>query len=116
MERSDLIPQFPFRLQTATIVGEENRAVTVHLKPDQAQIVGEAIRAGLIETPDDVVDVGVETIRQWLKAGAETPPSDKTLPVHLRARNLVELFAESPFKGLDLDFERDRDTDRNIDL
>jgi hypothetical protein len=90
--------------------------VTVHLKPDQAQIVGEAIRAGLIETPDDVVDVGVETIRRQLNAGAEARTSDKTLPVHQRARNLVELFAESPFKGLDLDFERDRDTGSNIEL
>ncbi len=90
--------------------------MTVHLKPDQAQIVGEAIRAGLIETPDDVVDVGVETIRRQLNAGTEARPSDKTLPVHQRARNLVELFAESPFKGLDLDFERDRDTGSNIEL
>jgi hypothetical protein len=90
--------------------------VTVRLKRDQAQIVAEAIRAGLIRTPDDVVEVGVETIRQQLNAGTEVRPSDNTVPVHQRARNLVELFAESPFKGLDLDFERDRDTGRNIEL
>ena len=89
--------------------------MTVHLKPDQEQIVGAAIRAGLIRTPDDVVEVGVETIRQRLSA-TEARPSDETLPVHQRARNLVELFAESPFKGLDLDFERDRDTGRDIEL
>jgi hypothetical protein len=90
--------------------------VTVHLKPDQARIVGAAIQAGLIRTPDDVVEVGVETIRRQLNAGAEVRPSDKTLPVHRRAKNLVELFAESPFKGLDLDFERDPDPGRSIEL
>jgi hypothetical protein len=88
----------------------------VHLKPDQAQVVDEAIRAGLIEKPDDIVDVGVQTIRQRLDERPAVPPPGKSLPVHLRARNLVELFAESPFQGLDLDFERERDTGRDIEL
>jgi hypothetical protein len=33
-----------------------------------------------------------------------------------QARNLVELFANSPFKGLDIEFERDRDYGRDIQL
>ena len=32
------------------------------------------------------------------------------------ARNLVELFANSPFKGMNMEFERDRDYGREIDL
>ena len=32
------------------------------------------------------------------------------------ARNLVELFANSPFKGLDMEFERDKDHGREIVL
>ncbi len=31
-------------------------------------------------------------------------------------KSLAELFAESPFKGLDLDFERSHDTLRSVDL
>jgi hypothetical protein len=31
-------------------------------------------------------------------------------------KSLAQLFAESPFAGLDLDFERDRDLGRDIDL
>jgi hypothetical protein len=31
-------------------------------------------------------------------------------------KSLVELFAESPFRGLDLDFERDPDAGRAIEL
>jgi hypothetical protein len=96
--------------------------MTVHLKPEQAAVVGEAIRAGLIESPDDVLTMGVETIRRRLgmppaeAKPTESTPSGEAVPVHLRARNLVELFAESPFKGLELDFERDRDTGRDIEL
>lgn len=31
-------------------------------------------------------------------------------------KNLAQLFADSPFKGLDLDFERDADLGREIEL
>jgi Arc/MetJ-type ribon-helix-helix transcriptional regulator len=93
--------------------------VSVHLNPEQAVVVGEAIRAGLIESPDDVVNVGVETIRQRLGTKAATAIPSVTadaVPVHVRAKNLVELFADSPFKGADLQFERDKDTGRDIEL
>jgi hypothetical protein len=42
--------------------------MTIHLKPEQEQVVGQAIQAGLIQAADDVVAVGVETIRQRLEA------------------------------------------------
>ena len=82
--------------------------MTIDLKPEQLQVAGRAIQAGLIETADDVVAVGVETIRQRLDARAmlSTPA----------AKNLVELFANSPFAGLNMDFERDKDTGRNVEL
>jgi hypothetical protein len=82
--------------------------MTIDLKPEQQQVVGRAIQAGLIETADDVVEVGVETIRQRLNARAKL-----SAPA---AKNLVELFANSPFAGLDMDFERDKDTGRNVEL
>ena len=92
--------------------------MSVHLNPEQAVVVGEAIRAGLIETPDDVVNVGVETIRQRLGTRPTTalPSSMTEVPAHVRAKNLVELFADSPFKGADLQFERDKDAGRDIEL
>jgi len=83
--------------------------MTVHLKPEQEQVVGKAIQAGLIKTADDVVEVGVETIRQRLEARVKAPIP----PV---AKNLVELFANSPFAGLDIDFERDKGTGREVEL
>ena len=39
------------------------------LNPEQARVVGETIRAGLVKTPDDVVNVGVEVIRERLGGG-----------------------------------------------
>jgi hypothetical protein len=42
----------------------------IQLKPEQEQLIAEAIQAGLIQPPRDVVDVGVEAIRQRLEARA----------------------------------------------
>ena len=66
--------------------------MTVHLNPEQAAVVGDAIRAGLMETPDDVINIGVETIRQrlGLQPGAVIPSlAVDAGPAHARAKNLV---------------------------
>jgi len=42
--------------------------MTIHLNPEQEQVIGQAIQAGVIRDADDVVDVGLETIRQRLEA------------------------------------------------
>lgn len=40
--------------------------MTFQLKPEQEQLIGQAIQAGVIREVDDVVEVGIETIRQRL--------------------------------------------------
>ena len=42
--------------------------MTIQLKPEQEQIVGQAIQAGLIANADDILDVGIDAIRQRLKS------------------------------------------------
>jgi hypothetical protein len=42
--------------------------VPIQLSPEQEHVVDQAIHAGLISAPEDVVEVGVETIRQRLEA------------------------------------------------
>jgi hypothetical protein len=37
-------------------------------------------------------------------------------PVHLQVNNLADLFAQSPFRGLDMEFERDQEAGRDIPL
>src|ERR1017187_4441794 len=38
--------------------------MTIQLKPEQEQIVGQAIQAGLIANANDILDVGIDAIRQ----------------------------------------------------
>ncbi len=41
--------------------------MTIQLRPDQEQLIGRAIQAGLIRGADEVLEVGVEAIRQRLE-------------------------------------------------
>jgi proteasome lid subunit RPN8/RPN11 len=41
--------------------------MTIQLTPEQEQVIGRAIQAGLIRNADDVVGVGVETIQRRLE-------------------------------------------------
>ena len=85
--------------------------MTIQIKPEQERVIGRAIEAGLIETADQAVEVGVETIRQRL-VRLEGRRMMRVAP----ADNLVALFANSPFAGLNIDFERDEDPGRAIEL
>ena len=42
--------------------------MTIQLNPEEERLIGQAIQAGLIGKADDVVAVGVETIRQQLQS------------------------------------------------
>jgi hypothetical protein len=48
--------------------------VAIQLSPEQERVVGQAIHVGLIRIPEDVVGVGVETIRQRLEARESSVP------------------------------------------
>jgi Arc/MetJ-type ribon-helix-helix transcriptional regulator len=49
---------------------------TIHLNAEQKRVVERAIQAGLIRNADDVVDLGLETIRQRLQRLASTTAPD----------------------------------------
>jgi hypothetical protein len=82
--------------------------MTIKIKPEQERIIGQAIRAGLIEDADQAVELGMQTIRERLKG----PHQELAAP----ADNLPALFANSPFAGLDMDFERDQDAGRTLEF
>ncbi len=42
--------------------------MTIELKPEATRIIDQAIQAGLIQHPDEVVELGVETLRSRLEA------------------------------------------------
>ena len=51
-------------------------------------------------------------IIEFTRANHDYPKAEPQRP----KKNLAELFAESPFKGLEIDFERDPDYGRTIEL
>jgi hypothetical protein len=48
--------------------------MTIQLNPEQEQLIGQAIQAGLIADVDEIVDVGIGAIRQRLQARVESKP------------------------------------------
>jgi hypothetical protein len=58
--------------------------MAIQLNPEQEQVVNQAIHAGLISVPDDVIGVGVEAIRRLL----EVPPRR---PIAVPTRQLIEV-------------------------
>lgn len=77
--------------------------MAVQLSPEQEQVVGQAIHAGLIRIPDDVIGVGVETIRQRLEPlepasaplSAEEWIRELHAWIHRNPRNTPELSDEA---------------------
>jgi hypothetical protein len=84
--------------------------MTIHPRPDQETQIQEAMRAGLIRSAEDVIDVGLEHLRERAPSGGL--PSD--------AKNLIELF--EPVRGILTDeevdtlFRRDPSPSRPVDL
>jgi hypothetical protein len=82
--------------------------MTIQIKPEQEQVIGQAIQAGLIKDADQAVELGMQTIRERLKG--------RHKKVATPAGDLPALFANSPFAGLDMDFERDQDVGRTLEF
>jgi hypothetical protein len=66
-----------------------------------------AARPGAAHSTEEAVDKAVRVLHS--SAIGKTP-------VHQQVDNLADLFAKSPFRGLDIDFERDKDTGWDIAL
>jgi hypothetical protein len=51
----------------AAMISGKN-GITLQFTPEQERLVGQAIQAGVIRVPDEVIEAGLETIRQRLGA------------------------------------------------
>ena len=90
--------------------------ITVDLTPDvQAALAREAAARGRA-----VGAHAASLLEEAVHHSLPHPHQDQTVqPKRQRPtgrKSLAQLFAESPFRGLDLDFERDRDLGRDIEL
>jgi Arc/MetJ-type ribon-helix-helix transcriptional regulator len=89
--------------------------VTVQLKPETEQLVQEEIRSGHFHSVDELI---VEGVHAWREKHQVAQPAEA--PAKPRRpegkKSLAQLFAESPFKGLSMNFERFSDTLPPADL
>ncbi len=82
--------------------------MTITPRPEQEQLIAQAIQAGLIRTAEDALEIAVDTLRGRLSSSKPKRPAGR--------KSLARLFAESPLKGLNLAFERNPDTGRPVKL
>ena len=89
--------------------------ITVEIKPEvEAELATQAAARGM-----DVPAYAATLLEQAAQAAPVEPQDEAPPPKRQRPpgrKSLAQLFAESPFKGLDLDFERDQDLGRDIEL
>jgi Arc/MetJ-type ribon-helix-helix transcriptional regulator len=83
--------------------------MTVQLKPETERLVQEEISSGHFQSVDELI---VESVHAWREKHSVAPSSEE--PDKRRRpegrKSLAQLFAESPFKGMSMDFERFPDT------
>jgi hypothetical protein len=85
--------------------------MTIHPRPDQEIRIQEAIQAGLIHSAEDVIDAGLDHLRERLSPPAMEPNGQVS-----KKESLVEFFRRSPLVGLELDLQRDTDPGRDLEL
>jgi hypothetical protein len=82
-------------------------AIILDIKPDtEAELARQAAAQGL------EIEAYVASLVE--EAAAHLSPSRVKRASYADAKDMVELFA--PLRGLNLDFERDRDTGRDVNL
>ena len=72
--------------------------MTITPNDEQSRLPAEVVKAGAARSPEDAVDQAVRALHS---------SATGKRPVHQQVDNLAGLFAKSPFRGFDMDFERD---------
>jgi hypothetical protein len=82
--------------------------IEIH-SPEAEAIIRQRMSAGGFKNPEDV-------IIQALKSSPSPETSAAAPRRPAERKSLAQLFADSPFKGLDIDFERESDYGRDVTL
>ena len=93
--------------------------MTIELTQKSQEIIDRAIRAGGFHDPNEVVGAALERLAEDIDDVAVAKAREPEPRYRLEEKNLVELFAQSPFKGLNIEFdesEEDKDFGRDIEL
>ncbi|MGI8743851.1 MAG: hypothetical protein ACR2NN_15010 [Bryobacteraceae bacterium] len=78
--------------------------IQIH-KPELEALIEERLKTGAFENIEDVL------LQALISSGVEIKPVQAKRPRPEGKKSLARLFADSPFKGLALDFERFPDND-----
>ena len=79
-------------------------------KPEVEALINQRLQSGAFKDAEDV-------ILQALKSSSGSAAPEAVTPLRPAGRkSLAQLFADSPLKGLDIDFERDPDYGRDVAL
>ena len=79
----------------------------ITLDDEQARLLTEVVAAGGANSPEEAVDMAVKALYSSATSGK---------PVCHRVDNLADLFANSPFRGLEMDFARDEGAGQDMEL
>lgn len=83
--------------------------IEIH-RPELEALIRERMKSGAFRDVEDVIMQALQSSH----AGELPPPEIPRRPAG--RKSLAQLFADSPFKGLDIDFQRDPDYGRDIAL
>jgi hypothetical protein len=79
----------------------------LQLTPEQNSVITKALEKGMIKTPEESIELGLERLRGTLKPEAASKR---------KLINLVELLENSPLKGVELNIERDQSPGREVEF
>jgi len=80
----------------------------IDIAPETERVVREELSSGHFQSVDDLI---LSSVQAWRERN-QVPQNAAGAP----GKTLLEFFRTSPLVGLELDFERDRDTGRDIEL
>jgi hypothetical protein len=81
--------------------------MNITLNAEQTRLLADVVKSGAARSAEEAVDQALRALHAHARS---------TGRLHAKAGNLADLFATSPFHGLELSFDRDRDTGREIAL
>ncbi len=87
----------------------------MQVKPETERLVEEEIKRGHFHSVDELIVQGVYALREKHQ-GEQSGKASATGPRPEGKKSLAQLFAESPFRGLSINFERFPDVLPPVDL
>lgn len=85
--------------------------IEIH-KPELERRVRAQIQRGPFHDVEELLEKALDALEERGTADAPSPRRERPAG----RKNLVELFEESPLKGLELDFSRNKSASRPVDL